>query len=177
MPDVLTHLLIGASLALVLRRNGPRVEQMLIILGALLIDIERPVSWILAETSLDWIGLGSGFHSILGALVLSYFAASCFQLENQNFKSIFTLILIGCISHLILDMVMYPWQEYGIYLLYPVKIAFSFHLLWNDVWWYPLVGLACLVAALCIRYILRKTLDESKDVQVLEKTAKSQNSN
>ncbi|MCK5264908.1 MAG: metal-dependent hydrolase [Candidatus Thorarchaeota archaeon] len=154
MPDVLTHLLVGVSLALLIRMDGPRFEQMLIVLGAVLIDIERPISWLLADTPLYWIGLGSAFHSILGAVVLSYFAAACFDLENSMFRERFKLVLIGCSSHLLLDMAMYPWAELGLQLLYPLKIRFSFHLLWPDFWWFPLIGVACLLGAFIIRYII-----------------------
>ena len=154
MPDVLTHLLVGISIALLVRRDGPRSEQMLIVLGAVLIDVERPVAWVLSATVLDWIGLGSAFHSILGAVVLSYSAGACFDLERPVFKARMGLIFIGCISHLILDMVMYPWTELGISLLYPLQLPFSFHLLWPDFWLYPLFGLALLLLVLGAHYIL-----------------------
>ncbi len=155
MPDVLTHLLVGASIAIVYRRNGPRIEQMLIILGAVLIDIERPFSWLLAGTSLEWISLGQAFHSILGAVVLAYFAAACFQINGLDFNSVFKLILIGCISHLLLDMVMYPWAEYGLYLLYPLQLALSFNLLWPDLWWYPILGVTLLLLSLLMSHLLK----------------------
>ncbi|MBA7590054.1 hypothetical protein ES708_32156 [subsurface metagenome] len=150
MPDVLTHLLVGGSLALLVRMDGPKSEQMLIILGAVLIDIERPISWLLADTPFYWIGLGSAFHSILGAVVLSYFAAACFNLENSVFWERFKLVFIGCASHLLLDMVMYPWAELGLQLLYPITIRFSFHLLWPDFWWYPIFGVFILLFSLSI---------------------------
>ncbi|MHA1930721.1 MAG: metal-dependent hydrolase [Candidatus Thorarchaeota archaeon] len=152
MPDVLTHLLVGVSLALLIRKEGPRSEQMLIVVGAVLIDIERPLSWLLADTSLYWIDLGYAFHSILGAIVLSYFAAACFDLGKCDFRERFKLVLIGCVSHLLLDMVMYPWAELGLYLFYPIGIAFSFHLLWPDFWFYPIFGCVFLLVVLCIRY-------------------------
>lgn len=154
IPDVLTHLLVGVSLALLIRKDGPRSAQMLIVLGAVLIDIERPISWLLADTPLYWINLVSAFHSILGAVVLSYFAAACFDLENSVFWGRFKLVFIGCASHLLLDMVMYPWAELGLQLLYPLKIRFSFHLLWPDFWLYPLFGAASLLVALGIRYAI-----------------------
>ena len=153
MPDVLTHLLVGVSFALLVRKDGPRFEQMLIVLGAVLIDIERPITWLLADTSLYWINLVSAFHSILGAVVLSYFAAACFDLENSVFWGRFKLVFIGCASHLLLDMVMYPWAELGLQLLYPLKIRFSFHLLWPDFWLYPLFGLIILMLAISTRYL------------------------
>ncbi len=154
MPDVLTHLLIGVSLALLIRKDGPKTEQMMIILGAVLIDIERPISWLLFDTPLYWIGLGSAFHSILGAVVLSSFAAACFNLDTCVFRERFKLVFIGCISHLLLDMVMYPWAELGLQLLDPLTIRFSFHLLWPDFWWYPVFGAICLLIVLSIRYFI-----------------------
>lgn len=157
MPDVLTHLLVGVSIALLIRKDGPRSEQMLIVLGAVLIDVERPISWLLADTPYYWIGLGSAFHSILGAVVLSCFAAACFNLESSNFREQFKLLLIGCATHLLLDMVMYPWSELGLQLLYPLKIRFSFHLLWPDFWWYPVFGLACLLVTVTISHLMTLT--------------------
>ena len=153
MPDILTHLLIGASLGLLIRKDGEKPECMLIILGALLIDIERPITWLLATTPFFWIRLGSAFHSILGAVVLSYFVAGCFTLKNCTFREQFKLILIGCTSHLLLDMVMYPWAELGLQLLYPLKITFSFHLLWPDYWFYPLFGGLIFGIVFCITYL------------------------
>ena len=148
VPDVLTHLLVGVSLALLIRKDGPRSEQMLIVLGAVLIDIERPISWLLDASPLHWINLVTAFHSILGAVVLSYFAAACFDLEKSIFRERFKLVLIGCASHLLLDMVMYPWAELGLQLLYPLKIRFSFNLLWPDFWFYPIFGCAFLLIVL-----------------------------
>ena len=157
MPDVFTHFLIGASIALLVHKNGSRAEQMLIVLGAALIDIERPFSWLLADTEFYWIGLTPAFHSILGAIFLSHSAAACFNLEHTIFRERVKLILIGCTVHLLLDRTMYPWGEHGPYLLYPLKITFSFHLLWSDFWWYPVFDVASLSIALGIRYLMTLT--------------------
>lgn len=154
MPDVLTHLLVGASVALLVRRDDNRAEQVMVILGAVIIDIERPVTWILSRIGLDWIGLTSTFHSILGAIVLSYFAAACFLIKNTPFKNRFMLILLGCVSHLLLDATMYPWAELGVPFFYPLKLNLSFHLFWPDFLWYPLVGLAFLLCTLCLRFLI-----------------------
>ncbi len=163
MPDVFTHLMVGASVALLARRDDNRKEQMLLVLGAVLIDIERPISWLLAGTELEWIGLGSAFHSILGAVVLSYVAAASFALEHTSFRNRFILVLIGCASHLLLDLVMYPWVEIGLYLLYPLKIPFSFNLLWPDFWWFPVFGVASLILSLWIRYLMTfRQFDKTK---------------
>ena len=157
MPDVFTHLLVGVSIALLVRKDGSRAERMLIVLGAVLIDIERPFSWLLAGTEFYWIGLTPAFHSILGAILLSYSAAACFDLEHTNFRERVKLILTGCTVHLLLDLTMHPWGEHGLYLLYPLKITFSFHLLWSDFWWYPVFGVASLLVALGIRYLMTLT--------------------
>lgn len=156
MPDVLTHFMIGASLAFLVRMDGPRSEQMLIVLGSILLDIERPLSWALSYTPFNWIELSSGFHSIIGALVLACFAAICFELETTDFRTRFYLLLIGCTSHLLLDLIMYPWKELGLQLLYPLKERFSLHLLWPDFLWYPLFGLSLLLIILCIRIIIHR---------------------
>jgi hypothetical protein len=154
MPDVLTHLLVGISIALLIRMNGPRSEQMLVVLGAVLIDAERPIMWLLQNTPFYWIDLTSAFHSIIGAVILSYVAATCFHLENVALDRRFMLILIGCTSHLILDVTMYPWAELGLYLFYPLKVAVSFHLFWPDFWLYPLIGVASLLFALGVRFVI-----------------------
>ena len=166
MPDVFTHLMVGASVALLIRSDDKRAEQMLIILGAVLIDIERPISWLLEGTEFEWIALGSAFHSILGAIVLSYFAAACFVIEDTTFKNKFLLILLGCSSHLLLDMVMYPWPELGVPLLYPLKINFSFNLLWPDFWWYPLFGITMFLLTISIRYLNRYMKKEDANVEI-----------
>lgn len=153
LPDILTHILVGISLALLVRWDGPRSEQMLIIMGSVLIDIERPVTWLLESTPFYWIGISSGFHSLLGALVLSYFSATCFNIESSSVRKSFMFIFLGCISHLALDMIMYPWGELGVPLLYPLKISFSFNLFWPDFWYYPLIGLAALAVAVGIRQL------------------------
>lgn len=155
MPDVFTHLMVGASLALILKPRGSRAEKMMLILGAVLIDIERPVSLVLESVGVHWIGLVTAFHSLLGAVVLSYFAATCFQLEGSSVRSRFTLILMGCLSHLLLDMFMYPWAEHGLALLYPIMIHFSFHLVWPDFWLFPLFGAVVFGTALVINYAMK----------------------
>ena len=156
MPDVFTHLMVGIALALLVCRDDNRPEQMLIILGALLIDIERPITWLLTFVNLEWIGLTGAFHSILGAVVLSYFAAACFGFGSTDFHRRVFLILLGCTSHLLLDLTMYPLKELGLYLLYPLKIPFSFNLVWPDFYLFPLYGGVFLLLSLSIKYISRR---------------------
>jgi membrane-bound metal-dependent hydrolase YbcI (DUF457 family) len=158
MPDVLTHLLVGVSIALLVVRDDNRPKQMLIILGSVLIDAERPITWLLNWMNMDWIGLTDATHSLLGIVVLSYFAAACFNFKSTDFQRRWFLIFLGCTSHLLLDLTMYPWEEIGTYLLYPLKIANSFNLLWPDFWWYPIIGLSCVIISLVIRILLHSFL-------------------
>jgi len=160
LPDVFTHLMVGFSVAILVRRNDNRAEQMLIVLGSVLIDIERPITWLLVGTELEWIELGYAFHSLLSAAVLSFFAASCFTLDDTDFRGRVVLIFIGCISHLALDLTMYPWIEVGLYLLYPLTIPFSLNLLWPDFWFFPVLGLVALITAILSRFGLKFIVNE-----------------
>lgn len=156
MPDVLTHLMVGVSIALLVTKDDNRTEQMMVVIGAVLIDIERPISWLLEGTDFYWLELGSAFHSVFGAVVLAYVVATVIDSQQTVLHTRFWLILLGCASHLLLDLMMYPWSEVGLYLFYPIKIAFSFNLLWPDFWWFPVIGVASLLIVLCINYILNR---------------------
>ncbi len=156
-PDVLTHLLFGMSLAFVLYGVRLTEKSVLIMLGSILIDIERPLTWILMNTDLYWLDLKLATHSILGAIVLAFFAASCFNSSRIEHVSRFKLVLAGCILHLVLDMTMYPWEEIGLYLLYPLKIPFSFNIVWSDFAYFPLLGIAALLIAIAVAFLLERT--------------------
>lgn len=54
------------------------------------------------------IELGPAFHSILGDVVPFYSAAACSDLEYTSSMNRVKLILIGCTSHLLLNMAVYP---------------------------------------------------------------------
>ena len=154
MPDVFTHLMVGASIALLTQRKEDKIEQVLIILGSVLIDIERPLTWLLNTTELYWIEFGAAFHSIIGAFVLSFFAAACFGMDRPPFDKRFKLVVIGSISHLILDMTMYPWMEMGIYLLYPLEVPVSFHLFWPDFCLLPILGMSLLLVSIIVKSLV-----------------------
>ncbi|MFW9919814.1 MAG: metal-dependent hydrolase [Candidatus Thorarchaeota archaeon] len=153
MPDILTHIFIGAALALFVRGSIKDESSIMIILGSILIDIERPLTWLLDFVGYGNIGLTMAFHSVLGAILLSYAAASLFDEAFLTRKYRFMYLLVGTQAHLLLDMIMYPWEELGLYLLFPLRIPFSFHLLWPDYPIYPLLGLALLSIALCYLFI------------------------
>ena len=153
MPDVLTHLLFGIALALVWKPET-REEGMLIVLGAILIDVERPFSWFLSAQGFSWLSLTPPFHSILGSLCLAFAASSCFEMKMTDFWDRFKLIEGGCVLHLLLDSTMWVWKERGLYLLYPLKIPFSLHLVWPDFVWFPLIGVLAVVLASVWRFVI-----------------------
>ncbi|MHA1911562.1 MAG: metal-dependent hydrolase [Candidatus Kariarchaeaceae archaeon] len=162
MPDVFTHLMLGLSIV-ILWKPKFREEGVLLILGSLLIDIERPISLIMLAFEVDW-ALTSGFHSLIGALCLAYCAALVIEVEEIKLKRRFVIVLIGCIVHLLADLTMYTWEERGFYLLYPLKIPFSFHIVWSGFLWFPVIGILAVVVALLIRIILNKTALKSNEL-------------
>ena len=146
MPDLLTHLLLGIALALVLRPKS-REEGVLIVLGGMIIDFERPFTLLVETIGLYSLSLGSPFHSLLGAVCLSLVASSCFEDSEIDYWKRFNLIFVGSLWHLLTDMTLYPWEELGLFLLYPLKLTFSFNLFWPGFIGYPLIGvIACLIA-------------------------------
>ena len=158
MPDLLTHVLFGISLGLVLVGDGDRKRILLVTVGSILSDIDRPIGWLFEFFGVRIIGLTESFHSLLGAVLLT-FAASCLFIDSELDRvEIFKLLFIGEISHILLDMTMFPWAEMGIFLLYPLRIPFSFHLFWSDYWYYPLFGFAALGVALAIHLVRTRYL-------------------
>ena len=166
MPDVSTHLMFGLALGLLVYLYRTKEEAMLVVLGALLPDIERPITWIMLVTGYDVIHLTSATHSIMGILILSYFASSCFIWKDVNFQSRFKLILLGSIEHLLLDLTMHPWAERGLYLLYPLNIPYSFGFFWSDYSWYPIYGIVALIIASIIFIFLSKTFQRKNGLHL-----------
>ena len=156
MPDISTHLMIGAAVALLLGKETDKKQFIMVLLGSIIIDIERPITWLVSDTSFYWLEPIDGFHSILGAVLLSIFAASCFVSKTIDWRTRFGLVFSGAVSHLLMDMTMWPWGELGINLLYPLKIAFSFQLFWPDFMWYPLIGLLILAVTIALKLVLQK---------------------
>ena len=151
MPDTLTHVLIGISLALLITPKS-KIKGIFIVIGSVLVDIERPFSWMLKFLEVDWINMTGAFHSLFGIFCLSFASASCFRTENIDFYMRFKLIIIGCISHLLMDMTLHPWEEYGIMLFYPIRTVFSFNLVWSGYIWFPLIGFLFLSIVMLFRY-------------------------
>lgn len=70
------------------------------------------------------------FHSFLGIVLLAGFFASFFP--DEPYRRTFLLLVIGGISHLLLDMMMWPWAG-GYTIFFPLqgsKLTFSFRLIW-----------------------------------------------
>jgi len=166
LPDLLTHVLFGISIGLLVKKPVDRKTTLLVSLGSIVIDIERPIGWLAEFMGLDAIGLTAGFHSLVGAVVLSFAAASAFENTESDWGLRFRMILLGALSHLLLDMTMGPWEEYGLYLFYPLTIPFSFHLFWSDYAWYPVFGIVALCVVLLylvITHGLKPNLPHRKD--------------
>ena len=163
MPDVTTHLLFGISAALLVCRNRLREEDVLLRLGSLLIYTECPVSILLKALSYTYHDLTAAFHSLLSIIAIPYAGATAFQMEDVDFVSHFKLLLMRAILHLCLDLTLHPWPGHGLYLVYPLKISYSFGLVWSDYPYFPLFALL----AFAIAFLLHATLDQvdSKPVQ------------
>lgn len=146
MPDVLTHFLLGISLALFLKVES-REKVVLVILGSVLIDVERPFTLLVIALDLDFLALHVPFHSLLGALCLAFAASCCFSSSRIEHGKNLGLILLGCFLHLLADMTMSPWEELGVFFLYPLKIPFSFNLFWSGYLGFPVIALLILVIA------------------------------
>ena len=164
MPDVSTHLMFGIALGIFVYLRRSREEAMLVVLGSVLIDIERPFTWILQRSPYSWIGLTSAFHSILGAVVLSYFASCCILSDQHDFWLRFKLLLLGCIEHLLLDMTMHPWEEFGVLLLYPLRIPFAFRIFWSDYLWFPIYGIIALSISILVWYVVSKPFQRDNKI-------------
>ncbi|MFW9851117.1 MAG: metal-dependent hydrolase [Candidatus Thorarchaeota archaeon] len=163
IPDIFTHIMIGLSIGLIIEREYNHESFLMLALGSIIIDIERPFVWVIDWLNLPLYGLTSGFHSILGALVLCYVVTNLFHGDGIELRNRYVLLLIGAVSHLILDMTMYPWEERGIFLLYPIRIAFSFNLFWTDYFLYPLYGIITLGIAFALHKIRESMLNHRDD--------------
>lgn len=166
MPDVLTHVLIGLSVAVLVWGVRITEKSVLMVLGSILPDIERPLTWILQQTSLNWLDLKLLTHSLLGGAVLSFFAATCFITSNQKnrLRNTFVIFFFGTVLHLLADMTMYQWEELGIHLFYPLKIPFSFNIVWPDFVYFPVIGLCIFGASILVSYFINKRFPYSGEV-------------
>ena len=161
MPDILTHLLLGIALVLILRFDSWE-EGYLVIVGGLIIDIERPITLIAETMNIKCFEFTMPFHSILGSFLLSLVIASLFKIKEIDYRRTLQLIMLGSVLHLLADMTLYPWEEKGLFLLYPLQIPFSFNLFWPGYIGYPFIGLVfCLIGfTVFYFYKIRKNVDK-----------------
>lgn len=159
MPDIFTHLMLGLSLGVIWKQEK-KEDFLLLLIGSVLIDTERPFSLLFSH--FFNVVFTKGFHSLLGALVLSSFVAWVTVIEDRSFKDKFILVFVGCLTHLLADMTFQKWEELGIYLLYPLRIPFSFNLVWSDFIWFPIIGIGIFLLSLFGRYLYDNTIRQEE---------------
>ncbi|MHA1894645.1 MAG: metal-dependent hydrolase [Candidatus Helarchaeota archaeon] len=142
MPDWLSHLGIAYLIIWVISKLPKYDESLrkyyaLFMIGMVEPDIERIFAIIATAIGNPYFQQITGSltmisHSILGVTIISLFITSFFPHENDT-KRIFLTLFIGGIGHLLLDMIMWPWQGFGIAWFYPLhgpEFSYSFHLVW-----------------------------------------------
>lgn len=106
-------------------------------IGTVAIDLDRiirMVAQLLDFTTLLNLSYSLTYvtHSFLGVALVSLFITAFFPRE-KDIKWIYLTFVVGGLSHLLLDMIMYPWAGMGQYLFFPLtgsEFAYSFHLVW-----------------------------------------------
>ena len=159
MPDISTHFLFGIALALLINVKS-REERYLVVIGSVMIDIERPLTVIARILDLKALKLSVPFHSLFGCFFLSITIASFFKLDEVENRKQVALLFLGGILHLLLDMSLFPWEEKGIFLLYPLKISFSFNLFWPGFLGYPLIGVIICLISIIVSYFINKKRED-----------------
>ena len=154
MPDLLTHLFFGTAI-LMLVYPKRRESWVLFLLGNIMVDFERPVSLFVKWLGWDWNYIGL-FHSLLAVFFLALSISFIIQSRALTQKSRFLTLFYGGLAHLLADLTLHPWPEIGIYLLYPIKIAFSFNLFWPGYIGYPIFAFGLLLISAGIRFWLLK---------------------
>ena len=146
-------------------------------IGGVMPDLERLLS-IIAELIQNYqlkeffsAVLTSGFHTIVGVVVLAIAMTQFFPKENS--KWVFCAFFLGGLSHLLLDMVMWPWPSMGLSLFYPLlfgpRYTFSFHLVWPGGF-APLIIISCTVGiSIIIDVIQKKSLITLKPLKEILK--------
>ncbi len=164
MPDWLTHMGVAYIAIWAISKskyyNPLKKYFWFFVIGMVAPDIER-VFKIVAEQlgSETFMGIAGAFtlisHSILGVIIISLFITSFFPHE-KDIKIIFLVLVIGGMGHLLLDMIMNPWEGLGISLFYPLtgaEFAFSFHLVWPGSFIPLIITGAIVLGTICIDLI------------------------
>jgi len=128
MPDLLTHVLVGLILVKLFKVR----KKSLVLLGAALPDIISKLPlWRFFPTSRNIFFFGlMPFHSLIGLIILTVLIS--FFFNYKEYKTI-TLISLGWISHIILDLTNKHYLIKQVYLLMPFSYkATEIGWLWQD---------------------------------------------
>lgn len=166
MPDWLTHM--GVAYIVIWSISKTKYEASLrkyfwlFVIGMVSPDIERFIRLIAQGLGSQYfINVASSItlitHSILGVVIISLFILSFFHHE-KDIKFIFLTLFIGGMGHLLLDMIMNPWEGMGLSLFYPLtgaEFSYSFHLVWPGGF-VPLIITSCIIlGTVCVDIIQR----------------------
>ncbi|MFX1449697.1 MAG: metal-dependent hydrolase [Promethearchaeota archaeon] len=171
IPDWLTHIgviyLIIWSLSKIEKFDLKcRKYYIFFLIGGVMPDLERILALVaefIGEYQLKEffsVVFTSGFHTILGVVCVSFAMVSFFP--NENTKLVFTSFLLGGLTHLLLDLIMWPWPNMGLVLFYPFftgpRATFSFHLVWPGGFIALIIISVSVVITLIIDFFQKKSL-------------------
>lgn len=114
MPNLLVHLAVGFVIAKILKVE----KKSILLLGSFLPDIKVFFYPIIIMTSglSDANAFILSFSSPIGSLLLALFLSSLFP--SREFSRVFGLLSVGVISHIFMDMLMFPLYGIEHYLLF-----------------------------------------------------------
>jgi len=134
IPDWISHLCFTYILSRVIRLDIK--TRPIFLIGALLPDFERFMTllsrYIGSQSAEQFFirMLSQPFHSLLGIFLLSIFISTFFTKEKM--RPTFLLLFVGGLTHILLDMLMWPWGG-GYSLLFPLlgtNYKYGFGLIW-----------------------------------------------
>ncbi|MHA1144552.1 MAG: metal-dependent hydrolase [Candidatus Helarchaeota archaeon] len=139
MPDWVAHICISFIIIWVLgktRLNSHRGYFNLFMLGSVMPDLERPLSYLFSFVfenvpflhGIFYSTFCSLFHTLVGVFIISLVLTSFFP--DDNAKLVYFSFAIGGVLHLLLDSIMWPWPGMGIQWFWPIPWRFSFLLVW-----------------------------------------------
>ena len=170
MPDLLTHILAAQAL-----RRLPEIRRgrlftlrlaAFFLLGAILPDLlNRPFTIVTGQLWVSWLTMPT--HTPAGCLLLCYLIAMLVPFQDER-KSLFFSLLLGCGLHFGLDILQRHIGGGGYFWLFP----FSWHRFQVPLFW-P-VNAICgipflLAAAVLLEWILRRRLNHYGDAVSLGK--------
>lgn len=111
--------------------NQNTTKRLLIIYGSIMPDIiVRPFEILFQEI----LKYQTPFHfsstSLMGITILSYLSSSLITSQEKIWIR-FKYIFIGALLHILLDSTLYPWEEIGVNLFYPIPLIYSANWFWS----------------------------------------------